>query len=250
PRDLDDDAIQLVKYALVSIRRCHETVLTGGVVLVTTRMTAAGFSTWIVAQYLQSAEYQAAVARDRRNEITHADKKYLRVSYGVLKRWPREPKDGCGHSKLDALQDIRDALLGLRRPLFSRPAPPPQAVARRPVAPQPVYEPVPVPAVVPRAEEAPAVSEAALSPAGEVPEQTPASAGSQAETVAPAAPTPPPQRPRPLQKAAPPAPEPPPPPARSRPGPRAAPGAPEGDESPAAPRPGRRQPGPPRRRPR
>ncbi len=211
PRDLDDDAIQLVKYALVSIRRCHEKVLTGGVILVTTPMTAAGFATWIVAMYLQSPEYQAAVAQDRRNEITHADKKYLRVSYGVLKRWPRTPSSGCGRGKSDSLEGIRNALLGLRRPLLLSPAPQPSA-ARGPVAaiaPPPAYEPAPGPAVVaPTAEPTPAV-------------------------------TVPPRRPRPPRKAAPPVAEAPP-----------SPGGSGAGAPPVGPRRGNRPPGPPRRRPR
>jgi hypothetical protein len=131
PKDLDDDTIKVVKYALVSIRRCHEKVLSGGVILVNTPMTSASFSSWIVALYLQSPEYRAAVARDRSNAIAHADKKYLRVSYGVLRRYPREPKSGCGTKKLDALKGIREALLGLRLPPRTRPAPPPPAPATR-----------------------------------------------------------------------------------------------------------------------
>jgi hypothetical protein len=236
PRDLDDDAIQLVKYALVSIRPCHEKVLIGGVILVTTRMTAASFSSWIVAQYLQSPEYRAAVAGDRRNEIAHADKKYLRVSYGVLRRYPREPKSGCGQSKLNALKGIRNALLGLRLPPAARPAAPPPAPARRREA-------------AAAAEVAPVPTEATLSTAGEIPAQAPATALPAAEPIAPSRPRPArPRRPRRQPQVSTPAPEE--PPRRPRRQPPVSAPAPEEPPRPETRRPARRRPGPPRRRPR
>src|SRR5258708_5538755 len=80
PEGLDDGAIKLVKYGMVSIRRCHERILAGGLgeMLVTTRMTSESFSVWMIARYLQSEEYRAAVAEDRRNEILREEKKFLR----------------------------------------------------------------------------------------------------------------------------------------------------------------------------
>ena len=135
PKDLDDDEIKLVKYGLVSIRPCHEKVLWGGVILVTTPMTSTSFSSWIVALYLQSDVYRAAVRLDPGNEIAHADKKYLRVAWGVLTRWPRTPKSGCGQGKLNALKGIRDAIRGYR------PAPPAETTALVPVATAPPRPP-------------------------------------------------------------------------------------------------------------
>jgi hypothetical protein len=212
PKDLGGDATKLVKYALVSIRRCHEEVLTGGVILVTIPMTSTSFSSWIVARYLQSEEYRAAVERDRGNEVKHADKKYLRVSYGVLSRWPREPETCCDEGKVDALKGIRNALLGLHLPA---PAPryalPPAATAPPP-EPAAYGAPSPPAAAAPAGEapfeEAPAAGEATLSTAGEILAQA---------TESPFPPSPVRLR-RPRPKVSAPAPEKPPPPESPRPG--------------------------------
>jgi hypothetical protein len=222
-RFLDDDAVKLVKYAIVSLRRCHERILPGGggLVLVTGKMTRQGFVAWIIARYLQSEEYREAVAGDRRNEIPHDEKKYLRVSYGVLIRWPREPRDCCDRDnrKLSALRGIERAIAGFKRPP-SRPAL--SASAEEPAAP-PVE-------VAPAGEET-------LSKAGEIPEQTP-------DSAAPAAPAP-----APVTEAEPVALLPPAPPRRRlkpRPEPEPSP-EPPAAEPPR--RPGSRPPGKPRRRP-
>jgi hypothetical protein len=183
PKDLDDDAIKLVKYGLVSIRRCHEKVLWGGVILVTTPMNSTSFASWIVAQYLQSPEYLAAVALDRGNEIAPADKKYLRVAWAVLTRWPREPKSGCGEGKLNALRGIRNALLGLSQAPLERsattssarvlalPEPAAEAAGAPPEEPN-AYETAPPPEPAAPAEAAPATVGETLSTAGEIPAQT------------------------------------------------------------------------------
>ena len=138
-KDLDDDAVKLVKYGIVSIRLCHERVIFGGKVLVTIPMTSESFAAWIVARYLQSPEYRAAVASDRRNEISREEKKYLRVSYGVVARWPREPEDCCDDErKLDALRRIRDAIRAFSprpvRPAVAPPALPPPSLPAEPAA--------------------------------------------------------------------------------------------------------------------
>lgn len=245
-RFLDDDAVKLVKYAIVSLRRCHERILPGGggLVLVTGKMTRQGFVAWIIARYLQSEEYREAVAGDRRNEIPHDEKKYLRVSYGVLTRWPREPVDCCDrdHRKLGALRGIERAIAGFKRPPY-RPALP--APAEEPAAPlaevapagEPPLEPEAPAEVAPveasPAEAVPAAGEGTLSTAGEIPEQTP-------ESIAPAAP---------VIEAEPVALLPPAPPRRrTRPRPEEPSPEPPAAEPPRR-RPGSRPPGKPRRRP-
>jgi hypothetical protein len=107
-KNLEDGAVQLVSYSIVSIRPCRERALPGGSgqVVVTIPMSGESFVAWIVARYLQTAGA----------EIEHDEKKYLRVAYEVLYRWPAEPHSGCHESRLRALTDIRDAIAGLHRP--------------------------------------------------------------------------------------------------------------------------------------
>ncbi len=109
---------KLVEYTIVSIRRCAEGILPGGTgeVLVTERMTGVDFAVWIVARYLQSEEYRAAVRRDPAAELLHRDKKYLRVAYQVIARWPEQQGSGCHDRKADTLKRIRDAIRGLGGP--------------------------------------------------------------------------------------------------------------------------------------
>jgi hypothetical protein len=153
PRDknLQDDAVQLVSYSIVSIRPCRERALPGGSgqVLVTIPMSGESFVAWIVARYLQTVGA----------EIEHGEKKYLRVAYEVLYRWPAEPHSGCHQSRLRALTDIRDAIAGLPRWPERAAAPPqPPAPPTRPEPPAPPALPeAPVPAALP---EAPATPEA------------------------------------------------------------------------------------------
>jgi hypothetical protein len=223
PKDLDDDAIKLVKFGLVSIRRCQEKVLWGGVVLVTTRMNSTSFSSWIVAQYLQLPEYLEAVKQDPANAIAPEDKKYLRVAWAVLTRWPREPKSGCGEGKLNALRGIRNAIFDLSRPPRERsdtkpsapvrelPAPAAETAGAPPEEPR-TYETAPPPEPPPT----PETGSETLSTAGEIPPQASETA------LAPVEPAAPPTRPQ--RRRQPPPPETPPEP--RRPGRRPPPGAP------------------------
>jgi len=134
-KDLEGDDVKLVRYAIVSLRPCHERLLPegSGEVLVALSMTGETFATWIVACYLQAEdrpeEEQDAAARRRRKEIPYDEKRYLRVTYEVLTRWPSEPLDCCETRELRALQGIRDAIRELP-PL--RPATSPPAAATAP----------------------------------------------------------------------------------------------------------------------
>ena len=121
-KDLEGDDTKLVRYAIVSLRPCHERLLPdgSGQVLVTVSMTGETFATWIIACYLQAEDHpeegRDAAGRRRRNEIPHAEKRYLRVTYEVLYRWPSEPLDCCETRELHALQGIRDAIRELPLP--------------------------------------------------------------------------------------------------------------------------------------
>lgn len=156
-RDLGGDEVKLVRFAIVSVRRGHERILPGGLgeVLVTNGMTSESFATWVVALYLQSDRFHG-LPLDRRNQISHEDKKYLRVSYLVLDRWPREPLH-CQEQQLDRLAGIRDALRAL---------PPVAAPVSRAAPPQTEAEPGEVEI---RSVEPAAPPEAAMPPEPELP---------------------------------------------------------------------------------
>jgi hypothetical protein len=81
---LDDDDVKLVAYTIVSVRRGHERVLPEGLdsIVVTDNLTAEAFSNSIVTQYFQTPVGMYTPAEDR---------KYLRVHFSVVRRWPREP---------------------------------------------------------------------------------------------------------------------------------------------------------------
>ncbi len=146
-KDLEGDAVKLVRYAIVSLRPCQERVLPGGSgeVLVTIGMSGESFVAWMVARFLQSPG----------GEIDHADKKYLRVAYEVLHRWPAPSGSGCHESRIRALAEIRDAIgdLPVRLLLAGETAPATKpAPAAPPEAPAPAALPVaPDPAVLPAA---------------------------------------------------------------------------------------------------
>jgi hypothetical protein len=163
PKNLWVDEIKLVNYGIVSLRRCHERTLHGGQLLVTIPMTPETFSTWVIACYLQAEDIaedrRDAVARERRNAIPYEEKKYLRVAYEVLNRWPFEPDDCCDDTReIRALHGIRDAILEL--------GPRPAAALSAPLALPPAE--IAAPEVPVAAPEEPEVSVAALEePAAE-----------------------------------------------------------------------------------
>jgi hypothetical protein len=171
-KDLQGDLVKLVRYAIVSVRRCEERILPAGSgeILVTDSMTSESFATWMVALYLQSDEYRAAVARDRRNRLSHQDKKYLRVAYEVLERWPREPLSCCQEDRLGVLESIRDAIRGLAvRPARTAVAPSVRAPFPRPAALPPAPEPPPAPPAEAERTEVAAPEPAAIAPPAALP---------------------------------------------------------------------------------
>ncbi len=169
-KDLWGDDIKLVKYGIVSLRRCHERTLYGNQILVTIPMTPETFSTWVIACYLQAEDFPVdgrdAVARERRNAIPYEEKRYLRVAYEVLCRWPFEPDDCCDDTReIRALHGIRDAILELgAQPAAPRSLPlalPPAEIAA-PAAPVAALE---APAAEPSREEKRVLKALAKGPA-------------------------------------------------------------------------------------
>ena len=103
-QDLGGDDVKLVRYFIVSLRRCHERLLPGGAdhVVVTESMTGESFAAWRIAAYLASGE----------RKIRRDDRRSLRVTYEVLDRWPRQQKDGCKKGETEALREILGTLRG------------------------------------------------------------------------------------------------------------------------------------------
>ena len=100
--------VKLVEYSIVSIKRCHERIITKGEVIYSDDMSDESFATWVIALYLQDPKSEP---------IHHDDKKYLRVYHHVLESWPRPDKDCCDDRQVDVLRGIEQALrdLGSRR---------------------------------------------------------------------------------------------------------------------------------------
>jgi hypothetical protein len=111
---LEDDAVKLIAYSIVSLKRGHERILDGGEgsVIVTDRMTGKAFMSWIVAKYLQDeVDVPGQPGRkQRRGDLIPGDElKYLRVYYVVSNRWPREPLE-FEQKQVRVLKEIRDEI--------------------------------------------------------------------------------------------------------------------------------------------
>lgn len=87
--NLNDDMVKLVQYAIVSIKRREERILTDAsndgelgrplLYLETDNITGDGFSNARIADWV----------RDHTEEAKHTDLESLRVYYDVVARWPR-----------------------------------------------------------------------------------------------------------------------------------------------------------------
>ena len=105
--NLSDDSVKLVHYVIVSIERDRERKLANGdgYEIVTDNMTGESFAAWMIAQYLQQPEEQ------KPEKLGEDEKKYLRVCYDVVCRWPRESLH-YESKQLTRLDDIERAIRG------------------------------------------------------------------------------------------------------------------------------------------
>ena len=112
--DLNDDAVKLVAYTLVSVKRDEERVLPKGTdqVVITSALSEEAFVAYVVGQYFQSKGYKELTKTEK---VKEEDRKYIRVHYVVSRRWPREPIR-FEERQIDALGRIRDAIPGGGRP--------------------------------------------------------------------------------------------------------------------------------------
>jgi len=131
-KDLHDDMLKLVRYKVLFVRREYEVAFPEQEDLVSDNMDGSAFTAWKIAEFIQnlgtkdSASVPASHTRvpqkwiDKRyaeeywkdgylTGIPHEDKKYLRVYYEVLERYPRE-KFKYEEQQIRVLEEIRDKL--------------------------------------------------------------------------------------------------------------------------------------------
>jgi hypothetical protein len=148
-KDLQDDDLKLVRYKILFVKRDYETAFEEKEELVYDNMTGDSFASWKVAQFIQalkdekvkvSGKWDAYHRKHRKwkhpnpllpepddNATEHEreewrkeasmhlisleedDKKYLRVYYEVLQRFPRE-KLRYEEEHLEVLREIRDKM--------------------------------------------------------------------------------------------------------------------------------------------
>jgi hypothetical protein len=99
-KDLHDDMLKLVRFKVLFVKREDERVLAEGDELVPDNMDSTAFTAWKIAQ-LQGT--------DKLKGISDEDKKYLRVYYEVLDRYPRE-KFKYEEEQIDVLKEIRNKI--------------------------------------------------------------------------------------------------------------------------------------------
>lgn len=98
--NLSDDMVKLVRYSIVSIERDDERILVDGAEkLFDDNVDGEAFATWVTSD----------LARER--GLSNEDRKYLRVSYEVLDRWPKQDRE-YERRQLEVLEGIRDRLPG------------------------------------------------------------------------------------------------------------------------------------------
>ena len=126
-KDLHDDMLKLVRYKVLFVRREYEYAFPEQEDLVSDNMDGSAFTAWKIAEFIQDLHRQTTRVplkwKDKNypprefikdgylNGIPHEDKKYLRVYFEVLERYPRE-KFKYEEQQIKVLEEIRDQLGG------------------------------------------------------------------------------------------------------------------------------------------
>ncbi len=126
-KDLHDDMLKLVRYKILFVKREYEHAFPEMEDLVSDNMDGAAFAAWKVAEFIQHLAKQKTDAPTKwgdkypsENRDTYIkegkliafpdhDKKYLRVYYEVLDRYPRE-KFKYEEQQIEVLKEIRNEL--------------------------------------------------------------------------------------------------------------------------------------------
>jgi hypothetical protein len=120
-RDLRDDTLKLVRYKILFVKRDCEVAFPEEEELVYDNMDGTSFAAWKVAEFIQkmhkrevkqpprwkSRSYPSKCEDERVTSLPEEDKKYLRVYYEVLERYPRE-KFRHEEKQIRVLEEIRD----------------------------------------------------------------------------------------------------------------------------------------------
>ncbi len=127
-RDLRDDMLKLVRYKVLFVKREYEHAFDEQEDLVSENMDAAAFTAWKVAEFIQGLghepytpvpprwgskypgeKYRGGPKKEFLTGLPDDDKKYLRVFYEVLDRYPRE-RFKYEERQIEVLEEIRDNL--------------------------------------------------------------------------------------------------------------------------------------------
>jgi hypothetical protein len=124
-RDLHDDMLKLVRYKILFVKREYEHAFTEEEDLVSDNMDGTAFTAWKAAEFiqrLQSSDSQVRVpgkwgsyppeqyrSKGYLKGLPEEDKKYLRVYFEVLDRYPRE-KFKYEEQQIRVLEEIRDGI--------------------------------------------------------------------------------------------------------------------------------------------
>jgi hypothetical protein len=127
-KDLHDDMLKLVRYKILFVKREYEVAFPEREDLVSENMDGTAFAAWKVAEFIQQlansttdvptkwankypSEDRDKYVRDGKlRAFPDDDKKYLRVYYEVLERYPRE-KFKYEEQQIRVLEEIRDKLV-------------------------------------------------------------------------------------------------------------------------------------------
>ena len=123
-KDLHDDMLKLVRYKVLFVRRDYEVAFPEEEDLISDNLTGDSFVAWKIAEFVQNLEkgetpvparwrtksYPSGHSEgDFLTGLPHEDKKYLRVYYEVLERYPRE-KFKYEEQQIRVLEEIRAEL--------------------------------------------------------------------------------------------------------------------------------------------
>jgi len=124
-KDLHDDMLKLVRYKVMFVRREYEVAFPEQEDLVSDNLDGSSFTAWKVAEFIQDlqkgqtavpAKWQSKSYPDSPYQkdgkllgLPPEDKKYLRVYYEVLDRYPRE-KFKYEEQQIRILEEIRNKL--------------------------------------------------------------------------------------------------------------------------------------------
>jgi hypothetical protein len=129
-RNLNDDMLKLVRYKVLFIKRDLEHAFPEFEELVHDNMDEASFSSWTIARFIQNFTNADIPEKWRAKrypkpsgegqpgdqvDLPEEDKKYLRVYFEVLDRYPRE-RFKYEERQIEVLEDIRDRMPGPARP--------------------------------------------------------------------------------------------------------------------------------------